>query len=155
MKEEPAPPPVPSPADSSTSSVYVAGFGFKGEGKNANYGVAIAPPALVAEVDLPPGVQQPSSASGPQGGDYHPSVPSIPPPIAATTEMVEQWISEGFQRLTNLSNKQPPEVGESVLWRGVKTGKRGHPSTKVEFFHGKVRGLSLDDQSHELYIYID
>ena len=72
----------------------------------------------------PPDLQQPSSASGLQGGEAPPSEPLIPRPIPATTEMVEHWISSGFRQLTNISTKIPPEVGERVLWRGVKTGRR-------------------------------
>ena len=48
----------------------------------------------------------------------------------------------------------PPEIGESTFWRGVKTGRRGQLSTKVEHFQGKVRGLELD-RHHELYLYLD
>ena len=69
--------------------------------------------------------------------------------------MIEQWITEGFRPLTNVSTKMPPEIGESILWRDVKTSKRGYPSTKVEHFHGKVRGLTVEQQSQELYVYID
>ena len=111
---------------------------------------------MLADADLPPDLQKPGSASGLHGGEVLPAEQLIPPPpIAATTEMVEHWISTGFRPLTNISTKVPPEIGESVLWRGVKTGRRGQPSTKVEHFHGKVRGLSVDTQSQELYLYID
>ena len=44
----PAPSTFPAPAEPMSSSVFVPGFGRKGEGKTANYGVAIAPPTLLA-----------------------------------------------------------------------------------------------------------
>ena len=63
-------------------------------------------------------------------------------------------MSKSFEPLTNISTKTPPEVGESVLWRGVKTGKHGNPSTKCEYFNGKVRHLKVEED-HELYLYVD
>ena len=151
----PAPSTFPAPAEPKSSSVFVPGFGRKGEGKTANDGVAIAPPTLLAEADLPPGLQQPSSASGIQGGEAHKSEPLIPPPIPATSEEVEHWMSSCFKPLTNISTKNPPEVGESILWRGVKTGRSGQPSTKCEYFNGKVRHIAVEPDDHELYVYID
>ena len=74
-------------------------------------------------------------------------------PIMATTEEIESWMQESYRKLTNLSTKSPPEVGESVLWRSVKTGKHGQLSTKVEYFHGKVRAVQVED--NEMYIYAD
>ena len=67
--------------------------------------------------------------------------------------MIEHWISTQFHPLTDLSTKEPAEIGESVLWRGVKTGHRGQPSTAVEHFHGKVRHVVVEDDT-ELYFYI-
>ena len=75
----------------------------------------------------------------------------MPPPIAATTEEVEDWLRSGFKKIKNISTKTPPEVGESVLWRGVRTGSKGGMSTKVEFFNGKVRYLQVEEDS-EVYI---
>ena len=63
-------------------------------------------------------------------------------------------MSQCFKPLTNISTSLSPDVGESVLWRGVKVGRRGQPSTKVEHFNGKVRHIDVDDQ-HEMYLYID
>ena len=40
------------------------------------------------------------------------------------------------------------------MWRGVKTGRNGQPSTKCEYFNGKVRHMAVDDD-HELYLYVD
>ena len=87
------------------------------------------PTKLVADADLPLALRQSGSASELHGGEALSREPFIPSPIPATTEMVEHWISTHFQPLTNVSTKIPPEIGESVLWRGVKTGRRGHPST--------------------------
>ena len=79
---------------------------------------------------------------------------TMPPAIAATTEEVEEWMRSGFKKLTNISTKSPPEVGEPVLWRGVRTGKQGGMSTKVEFFNGKVRYMQVEEDN-EVYLYVD
>ena len=89
----------------------------------ANYGVAIAPPNCPVEEDLLLSLQQSSSSSRGQGGEA-PVAPLIPAPIPATTMDVEAWMS-GFKPLTNIRSKCPPEVGDSILWRGVKSGPRG------------------------------
>ena len=47
----------------------------------------------------------------------------------------------------------PPDIGQEVLWRGFKTGKSGNPSTKVEYFNGRVRDLQFDE-GNELYLYV-
>ena len=154
-----SPPPAPIPAwtpkpSSSTKStaVFVPGFGLKGEGKSANYGVAIAPPTKVPPPDVPDALQ-PGSASASPGGEAPPSDEGIPPAIAATTELVEEWVSGSFKQLTNISTKIPPEIGESVLWKGVKKSKSGNPSTTCEYFNGKVRMMQVED--NELYLYVD
>ena len=124
---------------------------MKGEGKSANYGVAIAPPTKVPPPDVP-------AALAPGCVPYYPGAPpsdeSIPSSIPATTELVEQWVSENFKQLTNISTKIPPQIGESVLWRGVKTGRAGNPSTSCEYFNGKVRMLRVEEDN-ELYLYVD
>ena len=74
--------------------------------------------------------------------------------FSLTIVVVEQWIQTGFRPLTNFSSKVSPEVGESVLWRGVCKGRQGGPSTKVEHFHGKVRHVAVDER-HELFLYVD
>ena len=156
----PSPPAVPAPSISpdlvqpTSSSVFVPGIGRKGEGKTENYGVAIASPTVVAQAELPFDLQQPGSASGLHVTDVPPSEPLIPPPLAATTELIEHWISTIFQKLTDISTKEPAEVGETILWRGVKSGRRGHQSTAVEHFHGKVRHVAVGSDA-ELYFYID
>jgi hypothetical protein len=135
-------------------SVFVPGFGRKGEGKGANYGVAIAPPTVVAPADLPAALQQPSSSSDPQVDVLRRAQPLMPQPLPATSELVEQWITTSFHRLTNISKNIPPVAGETCLWRGVKTGRKGHPSTKVEYFHGQVRHVEVDSDN-EIWVYID
>ena len=60
-----------------------------------------------------------------------------------------------FKPLTNISTEIPPEVGESVLWRGVKTDRRGQLSTKCEYFNGGVRRMAIDDDTRELYLHVD
>ena len=132
--------------------MYVEGFGHKGEGKAANYGVAIPPPTVVALEDLPFEMHPSSSASEVQVAA--PSESPVPPPLMATSEQVEEWVATEFSPLTNISTNLPPSVGETVLWRGVKTGRRGHPSTKVEHFQGRVCHVEVD-ADHEVYLYVD
>ena len=134
--------------------MFVPGFGRKGEGKGANYGVAIAPPTVVAPADLPFALQQPSSPSDLQVDVLQRAQPLIPRPLPATSELVEQWITSCFHKLTNISTNIPPAVGEVCLWRGVKVGRRGQLSTQVEHFQGVVRHVEVDS-AHEVWIYID
>ena len=41
---------------------------------------------------------------------------------------------------------RPREVEEEVLWRGIKMGKHGQPSTNVEYFNAAVRDIRVDEQ---------
>ena len=150
----PTPSTAPAPAVPTCSSVFVPGFGGQGEGTAANYGVAIAPPTLVADTDLPLALRQPGSASELHGGEAIPSEPLIPPPLPATTAIVENWISTCFRLLTDICTKIPPEIGESVLWRGARIGRLGQPSNQVEHRQGKVRQLEVD-HSADLYLHLD
>ena len=152
------PPPLP-PSSSSTErprqtkiedSIEVPGFGRKGEGKDANYGVQVPEPELVPISELPPEAQQPLELAS--NLDAEPT-PRIPPPISATIENVEEWIQNGYTELMNLSGKIPPEKGESILWRGLKKGKSGGPSTKEEFFHGRVRHVGVEED--EIFVWLD
>ena len=147
------PEPDPAPAVATSDAVPVRGFGCKGEGKDGNYGVRVPPPTVVDPAELPFPYDGPASSSA--GAHATPSLgdEEAPSPIAATTEEVEAWMAEAFRPLTNLSTKVPAEIGESVLWRGVKLGKHGNPSTKCEWFNGKVRWLAFE--KGELYLYID
>ena len=134
--------------------MYVHGFGRKGTGKDANYGVAIPPPVLLEADAVPPPAQQASSSSDQQCSAPIPTQPAYPPPIPVSPEKIDEWIAENFRPLGRVSSKMPPEIGEEVLWRGVKTGRHGQPSTSVEYFNGKVRYIDFDE-SDEMFLYID
>ena len=41
------------------------------------------------------------------------------------------------------------------MWRGVKTGRKGGESTKVEHFNGTVRQVQVDPDDNEIYVYVD
>ena len=162
----PAPPAPPAPTPESSCSnpkkprqeegsnqaVFVPGFGLKGEGKLANYGVEIPGPVVVPKEEAA-STQHSASSSGLPAPQTPPGGPKIPPPIQATTEDVEAWVTGSFKPLSNISQNIPPQLGESVLWRGVKTGKSGAPSTTCEYFNGKVRSLAVEDD--EVYVYLD
>ena len=148
------PPRPPEPEEETpNTAIEVPGFGQKGEGKGANYGVGIPPPTVLRAEEYPAALRQPGSSSGSQRVQPLPLPPQVPQPIAARTEDVDEWISTDFSPLLNLSTKIPPEIGEEVLWRGVKTGKHRQASTKVEYFNGTVRYLECDS-AVELFLYL-
>ena len=152
--------PPPRPPSSSTSppldfskieeSIEVPGFGRKGEGKDANYGAQVPEPQVVCISELPPEARG-KMELGPDL-DAEP-ISGIPQPIAATTGEVEGWIQSGFTQLVNLSSKIPPEIGESILWKGLRRGKSGGPSTKEEFFHGRIRHVTVEND--EIFLFLD
>ena len=80
--------------------------------------------------------------------------PLIPAPLPVTTEEVEEWMASSFQPLTNISTSADPNVGDSVLWRGVKMGPNGQPSTKSEYFNATVRHKMTDSDS-ECWYYVN
>ena len=88
-----------------------------------------------------------------QTQDAHPD--AHPVPIAATSELVDSWIAGCFTPLHNLSRNIPPEIGESILWRGVKTGRAGMPSTALEHFAGIVRYIEVEEATQDLFIFVD
>ena len=154
------PTPPPRPPSSLTSppldfskieeSIEVPGFGRKGEGKDANYGAQVPEPQVVSISELPPEVRGKMEL----GPDLDAELTSgIPQPIAATTSEVEGWIQSGYTKLVNLSSKVPPEVGESILWKGLRRGKSGGPSTKEEFFHGRIRYVTVEKD--EIFLFLD
>ena len=158
-KRMPTPPSGPPPTSSTSpqvdfstieESIEVPGFGRKGEGKDANYGLAVAEPQVVSIEELPPEARQGLELG--LGLDAEPTF-EIPPPIAATTDEVERWIQDGFTKLVNLSSKEPPEVGESILWKGIRRGKSGGLSTKEEFFHGRIRHVSVENEN--IFLFLD
>ena len=134
-------------------SVFVPGFGRKGEGKAANYGTPIPPPTVVDAADLPAAIRDVNTSGRVKQEEEAQDVVEIPTPIPATTEDVETWLLSGFKKLTDISTKMPPECGESVLWRGVKMGPNGQPSTKCEWFNGKVHFVQVEGD--EIYLYIN
>ena len=141
----------PQPSVVPAAPQFGKGFGFKGVGKEGNYGVGIQPTFSVPPEEIPESLRPeifvpPAEAAEPPAEEEY-----VPCPIMPTTEEIESWIQCTFRKLTNLSTKCPPEVGESVLWRGVNAGNHGY--TTVEHFNGKVRGVQVEN--NELYIYID
>ena len=152
-----APTSAPAPSEPPPpKAVYVTGFGCKGEGKGANYGISIPPPSLVFGWEVPQwsgGASSHEGAAKQEPGAERPES-ACPDPIAASPAEVERWIAGCFRPLTNISTKMPPEIGESVLWRGVKTGAAGNPSTVAEWFNGKVRYIAFD-AAGEMWVYVD
>ena len=59
-----------------------------------------------------------------------------------------------FRPLTNISLRFPPEVGDSILWRGLKTGPNGQPSTKCEYFNAEVKHAVLDSDG-DTWVYVN
>ena len=137
-------------------AVWVPNFGMKGEGKGANYGVVIPPPMKVDPADVPGAVPKDSAKTSfykrPATSQEIPPSANIPDPIKSTKDQVEDWIATHFRPLRNLSQKLPPEIGESVLWRGVKTGKSGGQSTVVEYFNGTVHHIEVENDQCFLYV---
>ena len=113
----PSPPAATAAPTASSSAVVVPGFGKKGkgDGKMTNCGIAIEPPTIVAEADLPFALQQPSSSASGHGAISGASKRSCPDPIPATSELVDAWIARCFKPLKNLSTKIIPQIGESIM----------------------------------------
>ena len=147
-------PPQPAPPESSRGAVFVPGFGCKGEGKDAKYGPAVAPTGEASLDEFLVDLQQPCSSSGLQTAEALADLSLLPHPNAATSEEVEEWITEGFKWLTNISTNMPPRVGDSILWRSITSGPRGQPPTKTEYFSTKVRYTAVDSDG-ELWCYVD
>ena len=102
------------PAEAKSQAVVVPGFGCKGEGKSANYGVAIAPPSLLAPPDVPFPLQ-PSSSSGPPVAEAPPSEPVIPRAIAPTTEEVEDWLRSSYKKAHEHQHEDPSRSGRECF----------------------------------------
>ena len=151
----PLPPPIGLSSSSSSTQPPTVFVGTKGFGKDSNYGIEIPPPVSIPWPGLPDfaapaAVSDHVATSEPIFGL---GVSMPPEPIPALSEEIEQWMEENFKAM-HFSNRTPPEVGEDVLWRGAIVGKRGMPSTKVEYFNGTVRALWVDPE-HELWVYVD
>ena len=65
-------------------------------------------------------------------------------PILATEQDVEAWYADEYQAL-DLSDNIPAEIGEEVLWKGLKKGRGGCVSTLPEYFNGVVHNLEIVD----------
>ena len=132
--------------------------GFKGEGAKGNYGVAIPEPELVPLQKKRQRITA-SSSSGPPDETFPRPVPvasnqlpeGCPEPEKPTSLQVEQWVNSEYMPMTNLSWESPPRVGQQVLWRGVKKGKRGGDSTKTEYFNGKIHAVTNDVLGDEFW----
>ena len=64
--------------------------------------------------------------------------------MKATDKDVEGWFKTNYKVLGNASSCWPPEIGDNVLWRGIKKGKHGFASTTEEWFNGKVSHIRWD-----------
>ena len=139
-------PPAPWTLSSGNPDVSNTGRkgGFKGEGAKGNYGVPIPVPELVT---LQKTTQGTSSSSS--GAPYQTSPRPVPTPLpkgcpqyeTPSPEKIDQWVKDNFTPMTNLSSEIPPRVGQQVLWRGMKKGRSGGDSTKVEYFNGTVHEI--------------
>ena len=107
-------------------------------------------PQVVSISELPPEARKPLEL-GPDLDAWCTS--ELPPPIAATTEIVEEWVQNEITELVNSSGKILAEIGESILWREVRKGKSGGPSTREEHFHGRVRYVSVEND--EIFLFLD
>ena len=139
----------------SSSAVVAPGFGKKGkgDGKMTNCGIAIEPPTIDAEAVLPFALQQPSRSASVHGAISGASKRSCPDPIPATSELVDAWIARCFKPLKSLSTKIIPQIGESILIGGVKTGRAGRPT--VEYFAGKVFHIEVEGPTPNVFVHID
>ena len=101
---------------------------------------------------IPPQMQ-PAAAGGGVGPSSYSSADiafTVPEPIQATSEEVQDWLKT-FTPFKP-ANSMPPEIGQEVLWRGFKYGRSGNQSTPVEFFNGTVREVKVE--GNELYCYL-
>ena len=135
-KRTPKPPDLPPPAAalSSQPPVFV---GTKGYGSKANYGIAIPPPEIVPSAEqegsFAVSLSAVVAACSALPTVYSGQDTACPDPIPVTPEEIEEWMSGTFSPVA-FSNQQPPEVGDEVLWRGCKVGKKGRQSTAVAYF---------------------
>ena len=141
----------PEPSVGPPAPQFDNAFGGKGEGKEGNEGVGIRLSSFDQPFNLWGRRSSESFGDAAEAAEPPAEEEDVPMPIMATTEEIESWMQESYRKLTNLSTKSPPEIGESVLWRGFKPGK--HSYHKFEHFNGKVRGVTVED--NEWYIYVD
>ena len=72
---------------------------------------------------------------------------SIPPPKHPTdAEMAAYMSGNYYETLQDLwaGDWETLKKGDNVLWKGLKTGKKGQESTTYEFFNGVFHGFDVD-----------
>ena len=101
---------------------------FKGEGKGS-LGDAI-----------PPGKADESATATPASS-------LVPPPKRPTAAEMAAYLSGNYyETLQDLwaGDWETLKKGDNVLWKGLKTGKKGQESTAYEFFNGVFHGFDVD-----------
>ena len=128
-----APAALPAAAESLNHDVRTC-IGFKGYGKGGNYGEVVPPPRRLDTAT--------ASASG--------TLASRRPYARGPTEdEIAEWM-ERFEALP--ATPYPIEVGNVVLWRGFKKGKKEGASTSEEFF--RCTGSSrMTGTGRDTYVY--
>ena len=117
---------VPKPSQwPSSPAVFVKSFGFKGEGKLGNYGKGIPSPKGKGREDAPTHSGAANSLSAMPGGvaPEGPDEAERPPPRRITREQIQELMA-WFEPIQVSTNAEPAR-GETILWRGLKTGKSG------------------------------
>ena len=113
--------------------------GTKGYGKKSSMGVPIPPPTTIPTPKTTAAPAAPSVASGSKARGTTPGVP-VPTPIQIDEAMADAYIKEWYS-VMEYKRHDPPRVGDQVLWKGLKKGKRGGESTGVEYFNGKIHEI--------------
>ena len=130
-----APAVLPAAAESLDDDVRVCS-GFKGYSKGGNYGEVVPPPRRLDTAT--------ASASGTLA--LRPLTPYARGP---TEDEIAEWM-ERFEALP--ATPYPIEVGNVVLWRGFKKGKKEGASTSEEFF--RCTGSSrMTGTGRDTYVY--
>ena len=106
----------------------------KGYGKGANYGELVPPPRRL------------NTATASDSGTLASRRPHARGP---TEDEITQWM-DCFETIP--ATLHPIEVGNVVLWRGIKKGKKAGASTSEEFFRGEVHRIIPDDGHGKKYI---
>ena len=128
-----APAVLPAAAESLDDDVRVCS-GFKGYGKGGNYGEVVPPPRRL------------DTATASTSGTLASRRPHARGP---TEDEIAEWM-ERFEALP--ATPYPIEVGNVVLWRGFKKGKKEGASTSEEFF--RCTGSSrMTGTGRDTYVY--
>ena len=128
-----APAVLPAAAESLDDDVRVCS-GFKGYGKGGNYGEVVPPPRRL------------DTATASTSGTLASRRPYARGP---TEDEIAEWM-ERFEALP--ATPYPIEVGNVVLWRGFKKGKKEGASTSEEFF--RCTGSSrMTGTGRDTYVY--